>query len=57
MYNYEVKADDKGVEHFEAGPETITCDIKDLDAVASEEITNGIVNGNVISLCLKINIK
>ncbi|XP_026318872.1 juvenile hormone-binding protein-like [Hyposmocoma kahamanoa] len=44
VYNYEVKANDKGVEHFEVGPETITCDIKDLDAVASEEITNGIVN-------------
>lgn len=47
-YNYTIKADDKGVEHFEIGPETITCNFNNLNAVAIHDITIATSNGNVI---------
>lgn len=44
-FNYELKPDDKGVEHLESGPETTTCEFITFNSETSQDFLDAVANG------------
>lgn len=44
-YDYQLKADDKGVQYLESGPETITCNFITFHAETNKGFTGATENG------------
>lgn len=46
-YSYDFKVDDKGVEHYEVGPETLSCQaVNEPEITISSELRQALEDGN-----------